>query len=59
VGLGTHEALLRESPLYLQLWETQRLDESVPGHATPSRQGSPATVAGDGEEVADEDAASP
>jgi ABC-type multidrug transport system fused ATPase/permease subunit len=36
VGLGSHEALLRDCPLYRQMWETQLLGEAEPRPARPA-----------------------
>jgi subfamily B ATP-binding cassette protein MsbA len=41
VGLGSHEQLLRDCPLYRRMWQTQRLGEEAP----PTRESPPPALA--------------
>jgi ABC-type multidrug transport system fused ATPase/permease subunit len=53
VGLGSHEALLDECPLYRKMWETQRLGVA----ASPAREEALPAVPGPGEDDELEDEA--
>ncbi len=52
VGIGSHERLLRECPLYRRMWETQRLGE---GASPPRGIAPPATADLAGEALLDEE----
>jgi subfamily B ATP-binding cassette protein MsbA len=50
VGLGSHEQMLRDCPLYRRMWETQRLGAEAP----PARE-QPPVPAGRGDDPLEED----